>query len=529
MELKSLELENWKCFREKIHLNFNTIEILSMPNGVGKTSVFQAISYAIWGKVNGKLESYQNYEGQTDIILNFIDSGDEYRIERSFPKTKAILYKNDTEFKKGIREIFEWMDEKYNYSFTKRIWFSGDIADNEILDFNFFKKEILTDILKEAQTLISYYNSESTSLTKLIDSTHIIETRKIEEIKNDIKNIKGNLKERTNVSDVAYNNALQTKQAVEEIKKYSPSSLIQSDVIRSWESINLDSCKNQLKIEEAKDYGIGLNPSTINNVIDINNNNNKCMCCGGSWDDTKAKQLQHYLETRNDDYIQQLKQQISLKESLKEEDIIKSKDYYKLKSIIDSNPNYEEVIKKYNKENDLLWDKLDSYQNELNVAEQQIENAKKLDEYKKKKNDIKDKITVLKQYMNEATNYYTNKLLESSSSILEQLDGDYTGVTVEDNNICVIAKQKKLYVTQLSKGERTLVAFSIILALRDIFATDLPLIFDESFAGLDENHEHAIMEYIRKSKVQVFVITHSNRWNENIFYLDNSTIRVSWE
>lgn len=51
MYIKHLEVENWKCFAGKKSFDFNKHELIKMRNGTGKTSIFEAILYAIWGKL----------------------------------------------------------------------------------------------------------------------------------------------------------------------------------------------------------------------------------------------------------------------------------------------------------------------------------------------------------------------------------------------------------------------------------------------------------------------------------------------
>ena len=50
MFIKKLEVENWKCFEKKKIFNFEKHMLLSYRNGYGKTSIMQAIEFAIFGK-----------------------------------------------------------------------------------------------------------------------------------------------------------------------------------------------------------------------------------------------------------------------------------------------------------------------------------------------------------------------------------------------------------------------------------------------------------------------------------------------
>ena len=50
MFINSIELENWKCFLNRTKFNFKNHELISMKNGSGKTSIFEAIMFIMWGQ-----------------------------------------------------------------------------------------------------------------------------------------------------------------------------------------------------------------------------------------------------------------------------------------------------------------------------------------------------------------------------------------------------------------------------------------------------------------------------------------------
>ena len=83
MFIKSLTLENWKCFADELSLEFSTIEIFSFPNGSGKTSVLEAIYYGLWGKTDAKLSSYKNNtENETKVTIAFTFDDEDFLIKR---------------------------------------------------------------------------------------------------------------------------------------------------------------------------------------------------------------------------------------------------------------------------------------------------------------------------------------------------------------------------------------------------------------------------------------------------------------
>ena len=65
-----------------------------------------------------------------------------------------------------------------------------------------------------------------------------------------------------------------------------------------------------------------------------------------------------------------------------------------------------------------------------------------------------------------------------------------------------------LPVAVLSAGEKTMVALSLILAIRNQFLRGVPLIFDESFSNLDQANLEAIKNLIRTDYGQWLIVSH---------------------
>ena len=68
-----------------------------------------------------------------------------------------------------------------------------------------------------------------------------------------------------------------------------------------------------------------------------------------------------------------------------------------------------------------------------------------------------------------------------------------------------------LPVQSLSNGEKTCAALALILAIRDLFMPELPLIMDESFVNLDADNLAAVKAIIRKDTNQWIVVSHDER------------------
>lgn len=541
MHIRSLTLENWKCFSDSLHLEFNTIEIFSFPNGSGKTSVLEAIYYGLFGKVDkNKLSAYQNHEGETKVSILFDVDGTEYKINREFPNTSAFLYKDGTLFRSGVREVYNYIDSIFSFNLVKRLWFKGDIAESDVLDFSFFKDEILADQLKTPTELSKYYFQQSRDKNKRAKMITLNDVRDLSDIEKDIDGIKDKLKKKSGVNDSQYRRALQCKEDNESLESLRQTmsdkgyEVIDRDDIRRWRLTNLDSLNREIEAERQKQPASdisSLSHSTLSAVFRANELHGKCVICDGRWDSSRSKYVGSILKSgfRSDERIKELQDQIKFKNSMSQDEIDISEQYYELNKRAAMMPNYKVIIESYNKENDALWARMDELtaerDNAIRVEQLKIEKAKLL----KEAEQDKAKASFIKKYIDYATEYYTRSLLERANDILMFINQDYSDLSIEDNSIKVKVRGTNLYISQMSRGERTMVAMSLVYAIRDIFTPSMPLIFDESFASLSEENNNKIIDIIAKSQEQVFVVTHNIDWVESDAYDDSiTTIRTEW-
>ncbi|MGC9079843.1 MAG: AAA family ATPase, partial [Nanopusillaceae archaeon] len=104
MKLYSIKLENFKLYKEKA-INFDDKNIIIGENGAGKTSIFQAILYALFGKdslqyldVNSVENLIRYTSTSATIILEFGDENKRYLVERKinrYGENLAVLYEGE--------------------------------------------------------------------------------------------------------------------------------------------------------------------------------------------------------------------------------------------------------------------------------------------------------------------------------------------------------------------------------------------------------------------------------------------------
>ena len=121
MRLVSLQIKNFRVFKE-LSLTFpdNVIGIIG-PNGAGKSSIVEAISWALYGTQvarSGKDEIKSVFAGRWDpceVCLEFAVNGEIYRVFRRlagrFERPEVELFRGETSESVGVNETRQYVQE----------------------------------------------------------------------------------------------------------------------------------------------------------------------------------------------------------------------------------------------------------------------------------------------------------------------------------------------------------------------------------------------------------------------------------
>ena len=264
MIFKRLRLKNFKSYANEI-INFDKgITVIVGENGAGKSSIFEAISFALFKQhTAGKLgDLVRNNTENMSVELDFISRGKEYRIIRDKTKSKTVsrlLTKtsSDSEFMSlcsGEREVSDnvqaILDMDANLFLNAIYVRQGEIA--ELVDKTpADKKRLIGKLLgldsletawKNLSPLISEYENKlseikgklyskdalkeeyetkSKELNALKSRGHELESQ-IEEVKNLISEIsesKRNMEREKEIYETQMNNLSNEKQTLERLEK----------------------------------------------------------------------------------------------------------------------------------------------------------------------------------------------------------------------------------------------------------------------------------------------------------------------
>ena len=243
MIFKRLRLKNFKSYASEI-INFDKgITVIVGENGAGKSSIFEAISFALFKQhTAGKIgDLVRNNTENMSVELDFVSRGKEYRIIRDKTKSKTVsrlLTKtsSDSEFMSlcsGEREVSDNIQailEMDANLFLNAIYVrQGEIA--ELVDKTPAEKKLLIgrllglDSLETAWNnmipLIREYETKSKELNALKSRGHELESQ-IEEVKNLISEIsesKRDMEREKEIYETQMNNLSNEKQTLERLEK----------------------------------------------------------------------------------------------------------------------------------------------------------------------------------------------------------------------------------------------------------------------------------------------------------------------
>lgn len=564
MKILKIKMVNWKCFENKT-FEFTTGEnIINLPNGSGKSSILQAIWFCLYdqrpaGYDFNNLRNDQNKSCDLDLFLED-DLHNEYHISRKFGiKSLFQLYKNEELVATSRQDILNTINNLLPQKVVEGLWCQDSLTKSFILDSNYLIST-LEYVFKEPLEIKKYIQTDKAAEQRNINnlknqiSNPDLKLETINEVKSKIEEIEKQIKDKVFFQDSDYikakncqdNESEYTKYS-ELLKKFDIDKLIDRNKLLTYVDITsiskfdlseegiakeaFNKIREQLREEENKITSrlSKYNRNFIREIISESKENGKCILCNNDFTNDHFDNIEKELNTPelNLSVIQKLKDKLEY-ESLNFKDVLNSikynqikKKYDQLKFGFDNCPNWKEIIDKYNKDNNNLYNELDNYKAKYEEYNKEYSKIQDLLQAQKNMQDIIEQIKIVDEYLIRAKEYYSQTLTSSASEILNKINPRYSNIIMDDNKYHVIVTDASLTETNylpivmLSSGEKTLVAISLIIAAQKLFAPGCPLVFDESFVNLDRDNILNLKKIFKELKIQNFIVSHDPVWLEN--------------
>ena len=485
--------------------NNSSLNLISGKNGTGKSTISQALTFSIYGKVNGKnipsLINRHNDHLETFVILH-TNSNDILKIERGLSPNYFKVYINDTLYDKaGKLSLQKIIEDEY-------LGISLDVFSNVIsLSIDKFKSFIH---LKKTDKLEITDKICNTSHFNVLDKTNKI---KIKDLKKTIQNYESSKRTYENEIlniDEKINNIEISNESKNEIE------LLEDDV--KLYNIKLNNIKTDINL--CKEKLIKLNNDLNVLKVDIKELNNKyklfkkgfCTTCGTKHDISNEEliNIKTQLDTSKDN---------KLKKDIKVKDLTSNSKqleflYNDIVSKINKNNTKIELLKANNNTKiELLIEQRQEYiDNIKNLDSIIIEHNSDLNEYLLI-SDLLSETGLKHQIMKNISPIITNE----SNKILKRLKMKYTILWDEFSNIKLFENYIEIDPSTLSSGETKKVDFSILIALIIVLKINYPninyLSIDEIFSSIDINSIDTLIEIVHeiisKLKLNCFITHHS--------------------
>lgn len=494
-------------------------------NGSGKTSLIQALTYSLYGKVENKVEKdYCNiYNQNIETSVTFLnDDNDLYCIKRN----KGVeIYKNkELDKRSGLKkrsidklieqDIIKIPFENYNLIFSPRV--------DSYLSFtkaNSGKRKEYLENLLHFEEIDLIYDMNKKERLNLQNKYSTLESN-IENYSQDLRRLTLRIKEFGTVNSDDIDK--QVKEFEEKdrlvLKKTDEKNQLLNDLKK--EILNqANAIKNiQEKIKDTKDK--------LNN---LSSNEKICPFCGNSLDEEHLKVCVNKLNSDLDSNNNEKNKIVEIVKKNKDE-------FNSIKEVI------SKLVKSHNKINfdieQLLKQKEYSTDSGLKVLQEELKiNSDKLKGLIEEKSKIFDQKTItelIETLIKDSSIGFKQKYISESLLFLNELLNEYVNYLEIDYNIKINSGDLSLKIERnnilleekmLSSGERNVIDFLIILSLyiflRIKSQTEFNVLFlDEFFSTIDEKTTILISKLLvlisREMNINVFLVTHNSKLRDLI-------------
>lgn len=540
MTIDSIEMLNWKCFDHK-KVFFDKLTLLNWKNGEGKTSLIQAIVLCLFDKRPDNLDfaSLVNVEKPTKLTLYFTHNASTYIVEREVGKTSGYrLYKNEELLARTSKECKAELAKIIPESVLTSLWGYEPLSVSNVLNSSYLYsilEQEFAEPLELRQHFISdrsYYQKHKSTLEKTITNQKVT-TSDVNNLKKELDDIEKKIKEKAFVSD---SDIVKAKKAKEDFAEYERLLAQLADSVpydrelclrlktygKNQEEFDryFTNIENELNIEKNKASASPLTKyprSTISSLINESKcNNNKCILCGNTFhepkidyntiDNAKIQRLEKILEDRQYNFS----------------DLLISMKYWHTKKMLSlveysKDIDFNSILNNYNAETNALYASYEEKKRQFNTLDKDLAKINELLKATAKWEKDKKCIDIVDQYIEQAKAHYAAEIVKNASEIIKKINTRYSEILIENGVYKArlfdkdFTKESVLAVQSLSKGEKTMVALSLILSIRNLFMPKLPLIMDESFANLDANNIEAIKMLIHEDSNQWIIVSHDER------------------
>lgn len=513
-------------------------------NGVGKTTIVNALSYALYGQALtnirlGNLINKTNEKGMM-VTLVFEKDGHEYRIERGRSPNKFSLFMDNEECTTDDESQGE---NRSTQEFLERLLGINHVMFKQLVALNTYTEPFLAMKAADQRDIIEHL----LGITALSEKATILKEH-IKTTKDEIKQEQFRVEATQEANKRIENNIqlLKTKSITWQ-KNHAEQIETIGGAIQLLEQLDIDNeVANHKIIADAKQNNKeldGLNRDVVSLSRQVDSlasqkktaqqqidslKENTCPTCGGTIDDDKHQTILK----QHQDTIEKVDRDVAEIELALQE---LAKEIEKIPAIPDTLPDViygtlEEAYDHKNKLQALLKD-LEREQSNQDPNQEQIEELERnglqnvdYDELNRLTKDLEHQEFLLKLLTNKDS-FIRKKIIDQNlgylntrlKSYLDELGLPHRVEFQSDLGVDITEHGRELDFDNLSRGERTRLILSLSMAFRDIYEsmnTPINLLFIDELIdnGLDtagvESSLTTLKKVSREQHKNVFLISH---------------------
>ena len=198
MQILHLEVENWKCWAKKKTWDFSMRELCMQPNGTGKTSMFEAIHYAVTGKMptGFTMNSIRNDPDSSAYVLLTAKLGEQdVEVVRTFGGKGPVKVTLDGKVvAESVREVDAWMGKLLPLNVVSMLW-TDTLKENDVLNASYLAESVLDEALVDANRTIAGLTTERYALNKELGTLHPEEPEDLEWLQSQLRSVQDEIAE----------------------------------------------------------------------------------------------------------------------------------------------------------------------------------------------------------------------------------------------------------------------------------------------------------------------------------------------
>ena len=527
MKINSIKIENFLSI-EDVELNFDDYQGIinivgknydtnpASSNGAGKSSIIEAIVFALFGKTVRKTseKSISNFytDGKCKVTLIVNDNIEICRTKK--PPSLHVSIDGKSQTKEGIQHTQAFLETLLNINYNV---FLASIVFGQQNDMNFLtatpeeKRSIIQNFLNV--TDLFKYRSKIRSIKAKHNNDKKIASTLEEESSSKIKKLKAKI-EQLKSSKKKFNSVF-SKTQLKSLSKISLSEIKELEVSKQKLSTLYSTNLSLIKSLEGKSKSI---TERLGNLKD----NSECEHCGNlpqviTSQISKDKSVFQEVQTN----LQSLKSGLpSLKGKIKKIQVpINSKDFESLEDLKTVDVKLDFLNKQIQEQRRVSK----KYSEQVQSAQRKYDIMRFWETAFSEQGLIKYIIRHILKYLNERSNYYLGLLTSGKFSIT------FDEVLAE----CISNNGSEVLYESMSGGEKKKVSLAVMLSLNDLLILSGKersnlLFFDEVADSLDKEGVKGLcelMEVLSEDK-KVFIITH-NEYMSSLIQDNANTLTVS--